>query len=85
MNLPENKPPPSSLTYDAPHGSLHACAFKNLDEDTLLVAMEINASAAGHVFKWDWRADAYERVGATWCSAPVRSITTFQLAAVLPE
>ena len=63
MNLPENTSPPSFLRYDAPHGSLHACAFKNLDEDTLLVAMEINASASGHVFKWDWRADAYERVG----------------------
>ena len=49
--------------YDAPASAVHACALKNWDEDTLLVGVSANKSAKGHAFKWDWRRDAYARIG----------------------
>ena len=45
-------------------GAAHFCALKNYDEDALLVATTVNYTGAGAPYVWDWRRDAYTRLGA---------------------
>ena len=53
-------PPPSPHTDPLP---LARSGLKNFDEDQLLLVDSANYSAAGHAYKWDWRNDAYTRIG----------------------
>ena len=42
----------------------HACGLKNYDEASLLLATSINNTAAGHVWRLDWRTGGATRLGA---------------------